>query len=136
MLDSFVFQNAEKRIGKIEAGLQRQTGWNPARDAAIPALAEEAARLRQQLDQARAAWDVAPERRNIRLVGIIFGLGGLAAAGVGFFGLVPAFAGVAVGFALRGSIEANRRLKTLHDAMLDLEGRVFVMVEVVQPGTA
>ncbi|MBR0672317.1 hypothetical protein [Neoroseomonas soli] len=136
MLDSSVFQNAEKRIEKIEAGLQRQIGWNPVRDAQLPSLAQETARLRQQLAEARAAWAVAPERRNFRVVGIIFGICALAAALLGYFGLIPAFAGVALGFALRGSIEANRRLKPLHDAMLELEGRVFITVEVVQPNAA
>lgn len=136
MLDSSVFHNAGKRIEKIEAGIQRQAGWNPVRDTQLPGLAQEAARLRQQLADARAAWVVAPERRNIRVVGIIFGTCGIAAALLGYFGLVPAFAGVALGFALRGSIEANRRLKPLHDAMLELEGRVFVTVEVVQPNAA
>jgi hypothetical protein len=136
MLDSIVFQNAGKRIDKIEAGLQRQTGWNPERDAQLPALAEEAARLRAQLAEARIAWESAPERRNTRVVGLIFGVCGLAAAVLGFFGLLPAFAGVALGFALKGSIEANRRLKQLFDAMLDLEGRVFVTVEIVQRDAA
>ena len=73
MLDSSVFNNAGKRIEKIEAGIQRQAGWNPVRDTQLPGLAQEAARLRQQLADARAAWLVAPERRNIRVVGIIFG---------------------------------------------------------------
>jgi len=136
MLDSSVFQNTEKRIEKIKAGLERQTGWNPERDAQLPALAEEAEHLRMQLTEARTAWEDAPERRTIRVVGLIFGLCGLAAALFGYFGLLPAFAGVAIGFALKGSIEANRRLKPLHDAMLDLEGRVFVTVEVAQRDAA
>lgn len=136
MLDSYVFQNAEQRIGKIEAALQRQRGWNPVRDAALPALAAEAARLRQHLAETRVAWEVAPERRDTRMVSAIFGIGALAAAVLGFFGLVLPFAGVAVGFALRGSIGAKRRLRPLYDAMLDLEGRAFVMVEVVPPGAA
>ena len=136
MLDSIVFQNAGKRIDKIEAGLQRQRGWNPDRDAQLPALAQEAAGLRAQLAAAQTAWEGAPERRNTRVLAIIFGVAGVGAALFGAFGLLPAFAGVAIGFALKGSIEANRRLKPLHDEMLDLEGRVFVTVEVVQRDAA
>lgn len=133
MLDPIVFQNAEKRIAKIEAGLQRQTGWNSARDAELPALAEEAARLRLQLAEARSVWAVAPQRRNTRVLAAIFGLCALAGTVLGLSGPALSFTGVAVGFTMRGSIEANRHLKPLYDAMDALERRVFVMVEVVQP---
>lgn len=136
MLDSIVFQNAGKRIDKIEAGLHRQTGWNPRRDAELPALAEEAARLRQQLAEVRRAWDGSPERRNSRIVGLVSGLFGLAAVAFGAFGLVGPLFGTALGFALGGVLLVRKRLKVLDDAMLDLERRVFVTVEVVQRDAA
>jgi hypothetical protein len=136
MLDSIAFQNAGKRIAKIEAGLHRQTGWNPGRDAELPALAEEAAHLRQQLAEARTAWDGSPERRNIRVVGLMFGLCGLTAAAFGAFGLVGPLIGTALGFAVGGVLLVRKRLKVLDDAMLDLERRVYVTVEVVQRDAA
>lgn len=136
MLDSIAFQNCGKRIEKFEAGVQRQAGWNPERDAQLPALAQQAAGQRAGLAKTQRAWEEAAERRNTRLLAIIFGITGIAAALFGAFGLLPTFAGIALGFALKGVIETNRRLKPLQDLALNLEACVFVTVPVVQRDAA
>lgn len=140
MLDAFAMTpvvGMERRLQKVEEAIIRQRGWNPVRDMELPALEAETARLRKGLAELRATWRVAPERRVIAICGSVFGVLAIVAAVLGFWGLVPALAGVTIGFVvIRGSMEVKKLLAPLMESLGALEEKTFVTVEVAQPASA
>lgn len=126
---------AEQRIDRLAASLRGQYGANPARDAELPALEQELTALRTRLAEIAAVRDQDRDIRNSRIIALVCWACALLAI-LAQTALWPGFAGVAVGFIIRGVRRTEALLAPLQDAIAALEAKAHVFVEVVAPRPA